>query len=145
MAMFLFTRAILNDQPIQIFNHGKMRRDFTYIDDIVEGVMRVTDNNAAANPGWNGDSPDPGTSYAPYRNYNIGNNNPVELMHLVATLEQAIGKTAQKEYLPLQPGDVPATYADVDDLVADVGFKPETSIEDGVSRFVAWYREYYQC
>jgi UDP-glucuronate 4-epimerase len=145
MAMFLFTRAILNNQPIQIFNHGNMRRDFTFIDDIVEGVIRVTDNTATANPGWNGESPDPGTSYAPYRNYNIGNNNPVELMHLVATLEQTIGKIARKEYLPLQLGDVPATYADVDDLVADVGFKPATSIEDGVGKFVAWYREYYQC
>jgi UDP-glucuronate 4-epimerase len=145
MAMFLFTRAILAGEPIKIFNHGKMQRDFTYIDDIVEGVIRVTDNTAAGNPAWHGDSPDPGTSYAPYRNYNIGNNNPVELMHLVATIEQAIGKTAQKEYLPLQAGDVPATYADVDDLVADVGFKPSTSIEDGVANFVAWYREYYNC
>jgi len=145
MAMFLFTRAILAGEPINIFNHGKMQRDFTYIDDIVEGVVRVTDNIAAGNPAWDGDSPDPGTSYAPYRNYNIGNNNPVELMHLVATIEQAIGQTAQKEYLPLQPGDVPTTYADVDDLVADVGFKPATSIEDGVAKFVAWYREYYNC
>jgi len=145
MAMFLFTRAILAGEPIKIFNHGKMKRDFTYIDDIVEGVIRVTDNTAAGDPSWRGDSPDPGTSYAPYRNYNIGNNNPVELMHLVATIEQAIGKTAQKEFLPLQAGDVPATYADVDDLVADVGFKPSTSIEDGVANFVAWYREYYNC
>jgi len=145
MAMFLFTRAILAGEPINIFNHGKMQRDFTYIDDIVEGVVRVTDNIAVGNPAWHGDSPDPGTSYAPYRNYNIGNNNPVELMHLVATIEQAIGKTAQKNYLPLQAGDVPATYADVDDLVADVGFKPATSIEDGVAKFVAWYREYYNC
>ncbi|HKI52004.1 MAG TPA: NAD-dependent epimerase [Geothermobacteraceae bacterium] len=145
MAMFLFTRAILAGEPIKIFNHGKMQRDFTYIDDIVEGVIRVTDNIAAGNPAWRGDSPDPGTSYAPYRNYNIGNNNPVELMRLVATIEQAIGKTAQKEFLPLQAGDVPATYADVDDLVADVGFKPSTSIEDGVTYFVAWYREYYNC
>jgi len=145
MAMFLFTRAILAGEPIKIFNHGKMQRDFTYIDDIVEGVIRVTDNIAAGNPAWRGDSPDPGTSYAPYRNYNIGNNNPVELMRLVATIEQAIGKTAQKEFLPLQAGDVPATYADVDDLVADVGFKPSTSIKDGVANFVAWYRDYYNC
>jgi len=145
MAMFLFTRAILSDEPIKIFNHGRMQRDFTYIDDIVEGVMRITDKVAAGNPGWNGDSPDPGTSNAPYRNYNIGNNNPVELMHLVAMIEKAVGKTARKEYLPLQPGDVPATFADVDDLVADVGFKPETSIEEGVGRFVTWYREYYKC
>ncbi len=143
MALFLFTRAILSDEPIQIFNHGKMQRDFTFIDDIVEGVMRVTDNIATGNPAWDSVSPDPGTSYAPYRNYNIGNNNPVELMHLVETIEQAVGKVAQKEYLPLQPGDVPATYADVDDLVADVGFKPSTSIEEGVGKFVEWYRSYY--
>ena len=143
MAMFLFTRAILADEPIQIFNHGKMQRDFTYIDDIVEGVMRVTDKTATANTEWTSDNPDPGTSYAPYRNYNIGNNNPVELMRLVETIEHAVGKTAKKEFLPLQLGDVPATYADVDDLVADVGFKPATSIEEGVGKFVEWYRTYY--
>lgn len=144
MALFLFTRAILADEPIQIFNQGKMQRDFTYIDDIVEGVLRVTDYTATVNPAWNSDCPDPATSNAPYRNYNIGNNNPVELMHLVETIEQAVGKTAQKVYLPLQPGDVPATYADVDDLVADVGFKPSTSIEEGVGKFVEWYRSYYE-
>jgi UDP-glucuronate 4-epimerase len=144
MALFLFTRAILADEPIQIFNHGKMQRDFTYIDDIVEGVMRVTDKTATGNPDWNSNNPDPGTSYAPYRNYNIGNNNPVELMRLVETIEQAVGKVAQKEYLPLQSGDVPATYADVDDLVAAVGFKPATSIEEGVGKFVEWYRSYYE-
>jgi len=145
MALFLFTRAILAGEPIQIFNHGKMSRDFTYIDDIVEGVVRVTDRVAAPDPNWHGDAPDPGTSAAPYRNYNIGNNNPVDLMHLIATLEEALGRTATKEFLPIQPGDVPATYADVDDLVQDVGFKPATSIEEGVQRFVAWYREYYRC
>ncbi len=145
MALFLFTKAILAGKPIDVFNYGKMRRDFTYIDDIVEGVMRVTDRTAAPNPDWSGDRPDPGTSAAPYRLYNIGNNNPVELMHLIETLEKALGRTAVKNLLPIQPGDVPATWADVDDLGRDVGFKPATSIEDGVGRFVEWYRGYYQC
>jgi len=145
MALFLFTKAILAGKPIDVFNHGKMRRDFTYIDDIVEGVMRVADNVAAPNPAWSGDAPDPGTSMAPYRIYNIGNHSPVELMHLIEVLETALGKKAEKNFLPIQPGDVPATYADVDDLVRDVGFKPETPIEVGVERFVAWYREYYNC
>lgn len=144
MAMFLFARAILAGQPIDVFNHGKMRRDFTFIDDIVEGVMRVADRPAPPNPQWNGAQPDPGTSAAPYRIYNIGNNNPVELMHLIEVLEDALGKKAEKNFLPLQPGDVPATYADVDALVEDVGFKPATSIEDGVKEFVKWYRDYYQ-
>lgn len=143
MALFLFTKAILEGKPIDVFNMGKMKRDFTYIDDIVEGVMRVTDNIAAANPSWNGDSPDPGTSYAPYRIYNIGNNSPVELMHFIETLENCLGKKAQKNLLPLQAGDVPATYADVDDLMNDVGFKPATSIEVGIGKFVEWYRGYY--
>jgi UDP-glucuronate 4-epimerase len=145
MAMFLFTQAIMNNEPIQIFNHGKMLRDFTYIDDIVEGVIRVTDHTATVNMEWNSDNPDPGTSSAPYRIYNIGNNNPVELMHLIETIEMSVGKVAQKEYLPLQPGDVPATYADVEDLVADVGFRPQTPIEEGVAKFVDWYRTYYKC
>lgn len=144
MALFLFTKAILEGRPIDVFNYGKMRRDFTYIDDIVEGVMRTLDNTARPNPQWNGDQPDPGTSNAPYRLYNIGNNNPVELMHLIETLEKALGRTAEKNLLPIQPGDVPATYADVDDLSRDVGFKPSTSIEEGVGRFVAWYRGYFQ-
>ncbi|MDY6849601.1 MAG: NAD-dependent epimerase [Thermodesulfobacteriota bacterium] len=144
MALFLFTRAILEDRPIDVFNYGRMKRDFTYIDDIVEGVVRVTDNTAAPNPDWSSDTPDPGTSAAPYRNYNIGNNSPVELMHLIETLEKALGKKAQKNLLPIQPGDVPATYADVDDLVQDVGFKPATPIEEGVEKFVKWYREYYK-
>lgn len=144
MALFLFTRAILAGEPIDVFNYGKMRRDFTYVDDIVEGVMRTLDNTATANPDWSGADPDPGTSSAPSRLYNIGNNNPVELMDLIGMLEQALGKTAEKNLLPIQPGDVPATYADVDDLMRDVGFKPSTPIKEGVERFVAWYREYYR-
>ncbi|MDZ8050447.1 MAG: NAD-dependent epimerase [Aulosira sp. ZfuVER01] len=144
MALFIFTQAILAGQPIDVFNYGKMRRDFTYIDDIVEGVIRVADNIPQANPNWSGDAPDPGTSKAPYKIYNIGNNQPVELMHLIEVLESCLGKQAEKKMLPIQLGDVPATYADVDDLVKDVGFKPSTSIEDGVERFVAWYRSYYQ-
>ena len=143
MALFLFTKAILEDRPIDVFNHGKMRRDFTYIDDIVEGVVRVVDKIAGPNPKWSGDAPDPATSYAPYKNYNIGNNNPVELMRFIEVLEEALGKKAVKNLLPLQPGDVPATYADVDDLTRDVGFKPATSIEDGIKRFVKWYKDYY--
>jgi UDP-glucuronate 4-epimerase len=144
MALFLFTRAILEGRPIDVFNYGKMRRDFTYVDDIVEGIIRVTDRIATANGEWNSDAPDPGTSAAPYRLYNIGNNNPVELMYLIETLEAALGKKAEKNLLPLQPGDVPATYADVEALTADVGFKPETPIEEGVRRFVDWYRDYYR-
>jgi UDP-glucuronate 4-epimerase len=143
MALFLFTRAILAGEPINVFNHGRMRRDFTYIDDIVEGVVRVVDRPAQPNPDWTGDQPDPGTSSAPYRVYNIGNNNPVELMHLIETLEQALGRVAEKNYMPIQPGDVPATWANVDDLSVDVGFRPETPIEVGVQKFVDWYLEYY--
>jgi UDP-glucuronate 4-epimerase len=143
MAMFLFTKAILEGKPIDVFNHGRMRRDFTYIDDIVEGVIRTSDHIAAPNPDWNSDRPDPATSTAPYRIYNIGNNNPVELMHLIATLEQSLGRVATKRMLDLQPGDVPATYADVAALVQDVGFAPKTPIETGVANFVAWYRDYY--
>jgi UDP-glucuronate 4-epimerase len=145
MALFLFTKAILEGRPIDVFNYGKMRRDFTYVDDIVEGVVRTLDNTAQPNPAWSGDCPDPGTSNAPYRLYNIGNNNPVELLHLIETLEKALGKQAEKNLMPIQPGDVPATYADVDDLTRDVGFRPSTSIEEGVGRFVEWYRGYYQC
>ncbi len=143
MALFLFTKAILEGKPIDVFNHGKMQRDFTYIDDIVEGVIRTSDHTAQSNPEWNSDAPDSATSKAPYRLYNIGNNNPVELMHLIATLELALGRTAEKRMLPIQPGDVPATYADVEALVQDVGFAPKTPIESGVQRFVAWYRDYY--
>jgi UDP-glucuronate 4-epimerase len=143
MAYFSFTRAILEGKPIDVFNHGRMRRDFTYIDDIVEGIVRVCGNPPVANPGWNGTCPDPGTSFAPYRLYNIGNNNPVGLMYFIETLERCLGKTAIKNLLPIQPGDVPETYADVDDLMRDVGFRPSTTIEDGIARFVEWYRGYY--
>lgn len=143
MAYFSFTKAIVEGRPIDVFNNGKMLRDFTYIDDIVEGIVRVNDTPPVANPQWDRACPDPGSSYAPYRIYNIGNNNPVELMHFIETLERCLGKTAVKNLLPMQPGDVPATYADVDDLMRDVGFKPATSIEDGLARFVEWYRSYY--
>ena len=145
MALFLFTKAILEGRPIDVFNHGKMRRDFTYIDDIVEGVVRVCDRIPTPNPAWSGDTPDPGTSYAPFRIYNIGNNSPVELLHFIETLEKQLGKSAVKNLLPLQAGDVPATCADVDDLMNDVGFKPATPIEEGIKRFVEWYRGYYRC
>jgi len=143
MALFLFTKAILEGKPIDVFNFGKMKRDFTYIDDIVEGVIRVLDNIAVPNANWKGDVPDPGTSCAPYKLYNIGNNNPVELMDYIGAIESALGMTAEKNMLPIEPGDVPATYADVADLVADVGFKPETSVQEGIARFVDWYRLYY--
>ena len=143
MALFLFTKAILNNEPIQIFNHGKMKRDFTYIDDIIEGVFRVMMRLPSPNPEWSSDHPDPGTSYAPYKIYNIGNNNPVELMTFITVLENFLGKQAKKEFLDLQPGDVPETFADVDDLTRDVGFKPQTSIETGIERFVSWYNSYY--
>ena len=143
MALFLFTRAILEQKPIQVFNHGKMQRDFTYIDDIIEGVFKVMQRIPQPNPAWNGDAPDPGTSKAPYRLYNIGNNNPVKLMDFIGAIERALGKTAQKVFMDLQPGDVPATYADIDDLARDVGFRPETPIEEGIRRFVDWYKAYY--
>ncbi|MGA7273205.1 MAG: NAD-dependent epimerase [Acidimicrobiia bacterium] len=143
MALFLFTKAILENQPIKVFNHGKMQRDFTYIDDIVEGVVRVMGRIPEPNPAWRGDAPDPGTSYASYKVYNIGNNQPVELLDFIAEIERALGRQAHKEFLALQPGDVPATYADVNDLMADVGFKPDTPIRTGIQRFVDWYREYY--
>ncbi len=142
MALFKFTRAILAGEPIEIYNNGQHARDFTYIDDIVEGVVRTLDRPAEPDPAWSGDHPDPATSSAPYRLYNIGNNNPVELMDLIACLERALGRTALKTYLPLQPGDVPRTAANIDHLVQDVGFRPGTPIEIGVERFVAWYREY---
>ncbi|CCE23584.1 NAD-dependent epimerase [Methylotuvimicrobium alcaliphilum] len=143
MALFLFTKAILSGEKIQVFNYGKHRRDFTYIDDIVEGVIRTLDNIAQPNPDWTGAKPDPGTSRAPWRVYNIGNQNPVELMKYIEVLEQCLGKTAEKELLPLQPGDVPDTYADVEALVQDVGYKPGTPIEVGIARFVEWYGSYY--
>jgi len=144
MALFLFTDAILKGRPIQVFNHGRMQRDFTYIDDIVEGVVRVMGRLPAPNPSWSGDRPDPGTSYAPYRVYNIGNNQPVELNAFIGTIEDVLGVKAAKQYLDMQPGDVPATYADVSDLTADVGFKPSTPIRSGIERFIHWYRDYYR-
>ncbi len=143
MALYLFTEAILTGRPIDVYNHGKMKRDFTYIDDIVEGVVRTADRPAKANPNWSGDEPDPGTSSAPYRLYNIGNNQPVELMYLIEILEKCLGTKAKKNLLPIQPGDVPETYANVDDLARDVGFQPSRRIEEGVARFVAWYRQYH--
>jgi UDP-glucuronate 4-epimerase len=143
MALFLFTKAILEGRPIDVFNQGKMQRDFTYIDDIVEGVVRVLDRIATPNPEWSGASPDPGTSRAPYRIYNIGNHSPVELMHLIRVLESVLKRKATLNMLPMQPGDVPATAADVADLVRDVGFKPATPIEVGVQKFVDWYLSHY--
>ena len=144
MALFLFTRAILEDRPIDVFNHGKMVRDFTYIDDIVEGVYRVIHRRPEGNTAWDSNNPDPATSKGPYRIYNIGNNQKVDLMRYIEVLEECLGKKAEKNFLPMQPGDVPATYANVDDLMHDVGFKPNTRIEEGIKRFVAWYREYYR-
>lgn len=144
MALFLFTKAILENRPIQVFNHGKMRRDFTYVDDIIEGVVRVIQAVPAPNPAWSGLAPDPGTSYKPYRIYNIGNNNPVELTRFIEAVEQALGKKAAKEFLDIQPGDVAATCANIDDLYAAVGFKPQTVIEKGIEKFIAWYRSYYK-
>ena len=143
MALFIFTRKILNGEPIDVFNHGKHKRDFTYIDDIVAGVVKTLDNIATPNPNWDSANPDGATSKAPYRLYNIGNNQPVELMHLIETLEHALGKTAKKNFLPMQPGDVPATYADVDALIQDVHYKPDTPIETGIENFVHWYKSFY--
>jgi UDP-glucuronate 4-epimerase len=144
MALFKFTRAILAGEPIDVFNYGRHRRDFTYIDDIVEGVIRVLDRVPEPDPSWSGEAPDSATSTAPYRLYNIGNNRPVELMDYIATLERCLGKKAQMNLLPLQPGDVPDTYADVRDLVEETGYKPDTPVEVGVSRFVEWYLSYYK-
>jgi len=142
MAYFLFTQAILEGRPIDVFNYGRMQRDFTFIDDIVEGVVRVMDKIPRGNPEWSGAHPDPGTSYAPYKIYNIGNNNPVELLYFIEVLENCLGKKAVKNLLPMQAGDVPATYADVDDLMQEVGFQPSIPIEEGIRRFVTWYLEY---
>lgn len=144
MALFLFTDAMLAGRPIDVFNHGRMRRDFTYIDDIVEGVIRTLDRVPHADPAFDPDQPNPGSSNAPFRVFNIGNNNPVELMRFIEAIEQAIGVTAEKNFLPLQDGDVPATFADTDELSAWTGFAPKTDVRDGVARFVAWYREYYK-
>lgn len=143
MSLFLFTKKIIDGDPIDVFNHGKHSRDFTYIDDIVEGVVRTLDRIAAPHDDWDSDNPRPDISSAPYRIYNIGNNKPVELMRYIECIEQAVGKQAKKNYLPLQPGDVPKTYADVDQLVEDVGFQPATPIEKGIENFVAWYRDFY--
>jgi UDP-glucuronate 4-epimerase len=144
MSPFLFARNILDGKPIDVFNYGNHRRDFTYIDDIVEGVIRVIDQPAQANPGWSSENPDPATSFAPFRIYNIGNNNPVHLLTFIETLEKYLGKPAIKNLLPIQPGDVPDTYADVSDLVHDLGYKPATLMEDGVRSFVEWYKDFYR-
>mgnify|MGYP003668764171 CR=1 FL=1 len=144
MALFLFTRAILAGEPIDVFNYGRHKRDFTYIDDIVEGVVRTLDATARPNPDWDGNYPDPGTSSAPWRVYNIGNNQPVDLEDYILAIEEALGMTAQKNLLPLQPGDVPDTFADIDALIEDVGYRPTTGVRTGIQRFVAWYRSYYQ-
>lgn len=143
MALFIFTQAIMEAKPIKVFNHGKMLRDFTYIDDIIEGVTRVMAKLPKPNPTWNSDDPDPGTSYASYKIYNIGNNNPIELTQFIEILEKVLKKKAKKEFLDLQPGDVIATYADIDSLIKDVGFKPQTPIEIGIERFASWYKDYY--
>ena len=144
MALFLFTRNILAGKPIDVFNHGHHKRDFTYVEDIAEGVVRAVDRIATPDPDWNSDDPDPATSSAPYRVYNIGNSRPVDLSHYIETLEKCLGRKAQKNLLPMQAGDVPDTWADVNDLVADVGYRPSTTVEDGVRAFVEWYREYYR-
>jgi len=144
MALFMFTRNIIEGKPIDVFNYGKHRRDFTYVDDIVEGVVRTMDNTASPNDAWDGDSPDPGTSKAPYRIYNIGNQQPVELMRYIEVIEECLGRKAEKNLLPLQDGDVPDTYADAEDLKRDVGYKPDTSIEVGIRNFIDWYLEYYK-
>jgi UDP-glucuronate 4-epimerase len=143
MALFLFTRSILAGEPINVFNYGHHRRDFTYIDDIVEGVVRTCDRVATGNHAWDSDAPDPGTSRAPYRLYNIGNNQPVELMHYIHVLEECLGRKAELNLLPLQQGDVPDTWADIDDLQRDAGYTPATPVETGIRRFVEWYRGYY--
>ena len=143
MALFKFTKSILAGEPIDVFNNGHHARDFTYVDDVVEGILRTADRIPQPNPNWSGDAPDPATSSAPYRIYNIGNHSPVELMEFIGVLEAALGREAKKNFLPMQPGDVPATFADVDDLVADVGFAPSTPLKVGVGKFVEWYRSYY--
>jgi UDP-glucuronate 4-epimerase len=143
MALFIFTKAILENTPIQVFNEGNMKRDFTYVGDIVEGIIRVIDNPPSGNKEWSAKSPDPSSSKAPYKVYNIGNSSPVKLMDFILAIEDSIGKTAIKEYLPMQAGDVPATWADVEDLTKDLGYKPETSVQDGIRNFIEWYKVYY--
>ncbi len=144
MALFLFVDAILNNKPIEVFNEGNMKRDFTYIDDIVEGLVRVVENPAASNPGWAGLDPDPSSSSAPYKIYNIGNNKPVQLMDFISAIEKQLGKPAEKIFMPMQAGDVPETYADVKDLIQDMDYKPGTAIEDGIRKFTDWYIDYYK-
>ena len=144
MALYVFARAISEDRPINLFNHGNMRRDFTYIDDVVEAMFRLMGRPPSGNPDWSGEKPDPGSSKAPWRIHNIGNNKPEELTHVVALLERAMGREARKNMLPMQAGDVIATFADIDDLVRETGYRPQTAIEDGIARFVAWYREYHR-
>jgi len=144
MALFLFTKAIVEEKPIEVFNNGLMKRDFTFVDDIVESVSRLVPKAPASDKGWSGFAPDPATSFAPYRIYNIGNNKPVELLRFIEIIEEKLGKKAIKKFLPLQDGDVPETYADIDDLVREINFKPSTTIEEGVTKFVNWYKEYYQ-
>lgn len=144
MALFLFTKAILANEPIKVYNNGNMERDFTYIDDIIEGVVRVIDKTPEGSFDWQGDAPDPASSYCPWKVYNIGNNNKERLLRYIQVLEDCLGRKADKHFLPMQPGDVPATYADVDDLVRDFDYKPDTTIEDGIEQFVKWYRDYYR-
>ena len=144
MALYLFTKAIIEDKPIDVYNYGEMQRDFTYIDDIVEGIIRVNDNPPKGNPDWNGKAPDPSSSTAPYKIYNIGNNNPVKLMDFIEAIEKKLGKKAKKNLLPIQPGDVPSTYADATDLILDLGYKPQTSIEEGISNFIDWYIKFFK-
>jgi len=144
MAMFIFAKAIIERKPIRLFNHGNMRRDFTYVDDVVEAIVRLIDRPPQGDPQWSGAKPDPSSSAAPWKIYNIGNNRPEELMHVVSLLEKEFGHTATKEMLPMQPGDVPATYADIEDLAREIGFRPSTTIEDGISRFASWFRAYHK-
>ena len=143
MALFLFTKAILEDRPIDVFNFGMMQRDFTYVDDIVEGIVKIIDSPPKGNKNWDPKQPDPSSSTAPYKVYNIGNNNPVKLMDFIEALEEALGKKAQKNLLPIQPGDVPATWADVNDLIEDAGYKPDTPVKEGIKKFVEWYKKFY--
>ena len=144
MALYLFTKAIIEERPIDVFNFGEMQRDFTYIDDIVEGIIRVNDNPPKGDPEWSGENPDPASSKAPYKIYNIGNNNPVKLMDFIEAIEKKLGKKAKKNMLPIQPGDVPSTYADVSDLIENLGYKPNTSIEEGISNFIEWYLDFFE-
>jgi UDP-glucuronate 4-epimerase len=143
MALFLFTKAIIDGKPIQVFNEGKMQRDFTYVEDIVQGILKVLDKPASSNPEWNGSSPDPASSYAPYRVYNIGNNKPAELIEFIEAIEQELGKKGLKQFLPMQAGDVPATHADISELMNDTGYAPKFSVQQGIKHFVSWYKDYF--